>query len=56
MCRGDISKHGYAFRVVAVVAQFAIVHGEPLFSVDYEDPDFDNYYFRDEAEDDNDDE
>jgi hypothetical protein len=54
--RGDISKHGYAFRVVAIITQLAIENGEPLFSVDYEDPDFDNYYFRDEAEDDNNDE
>ena len=50
--RGDITEHGLAFRVVAVVTQLAIENGEPLFSVDYEDPDFDN--FDDEDEDDED--
>ena len=52
--RGDITRHGLAFRVVSIVTQLAIENGEPLFSVDYEDPDFDNYYFKDEKEDDND--
>jgi uncharacterized protein YpmB len=45
--RGDISKHGHAFRVCAIVTQLAIENGEPLFQVDYEDPDFDNLYFND---------
>jgi hypothetical protein len=31
-----------------------IENGEPLFKVDYEDPDFDNYYF-DESDGDEDD-
>jgi hypothetical protein len=31
-----------------------VVYGEPLFKVEYEDPDFDNYYF-DESDGDEDD-
>jgi hypothetical protein len=45
--RGDLSKHGTAFRVCAIITQLAIENGEPLFQVDYEDPDFDNLYFDD---------
>lgn len=45
--RGDIRKHGTAFRVCAIVTQLAIKSGEPLFQVDYADPDFDNLYFDD---------
>lgn len=45
--RGDIAHHGRIFRVVAIVTQLAILHGEPLFGVDYKDPDFDNLYFDD---------
>jgi hypothetical protein len=45
--RGDITKHGQAFRFVAIVTQLAIENGEPLFQVDYQDPDFDNFYFDD---------
>lgn len=56
MYRGDITKHGLAFRVCAIVTQLAIQMGEPLFSVDYEDPDLDNHYFEDDDEDDHDDE
>lgn len=47
--KGDIRHHASYFRVVAIVTQIAIEHGEPLFVVDYADPDFDNIYF---AEDD----
>jgi hypothetical protein len=53
--RGDISKHNQVFRFVAIVTQIAIENGEPLFGVDYEDPDFDNLYFADYAIDDDDD-
>jgi hypothetical protein len=53
--RGDISKHNQVFRFVAIVTQIAIENGEPLFGVDYEDPDFDNLYFEDYAIDDDDD-
>lgn len=51
---GNIMEHGLAFRVCAVVMQLAIEDGEPLFSVDYEDPDFNNFYFDDKDEDDDD--
>ena len=50
--RGDITKHGKAFRTVLIVTQLAIENGEPLFSVDYEDPDFDTYYFEESDGDD----
>lgn len=53
--RGELHKHCLPFCVVAVATQLAIENGEPLFSVDYEDPDFDNYYFEDGDEDDEDD-
>ena len=43
--RGDLTQHGYAFRTCAIITQLAISNGEPLFQVDYEDPDFDNLYF-----------
>lgn len=45
--RGDIAKHGQVFRLVAIVTQLAIENGEPLFQVDYQDPDWDNLYFED---------
>jgi hypothetical protein len=45
--RGDVSKHGQAFRVAAIMTQIAITNGEPLFQVGYKDPDFDNLYFED---------
>ena len=45
--RGDITKHGDAFRVCALVTQLGIESGEPLFQVEYKDPDFDNLYFQD---------
>jgi hypothetical protein len=31
--------------IISVITQLAIGHGEPLFQVDYEDPNFDDYYF-----------
>ena len=52
--RGDIDQHGKYFRLAAIVTQLAIDNGEPLFRVDYEDPDFDNDYF-DESDGDEDD-
>ena len=39
--------------VCARMTQLAIANGEPLFSVDYEDPDFDNLYFGESNEGDN---
>jgi hypothetical protein len=44
---GDITKHGQVFRFVSIVTQLAIENGEPLFQVDYKDPDWDNLYFDD---------
>lgn len=52
--RGDITEHGMYFRFCAIVTQLCIENGEPLFSVDYEDPDFDNMYFQDDNIDDDD--
>jgi hypothetical protein len=43
--RGDITQHGQVLRVCAIVTQLAIENGEPLFQVDYKDPDFENFYF-----------
>ena len=43
--RGDIAHHGRYFRAVAVITEVCIENGEPLFSVEYEDPDMDNFYF-----------
>jgi hypothetical protein len=40
--QGDISQHG---EYVSMITQLAIKHGEPLFQVDYEDPNFDDYNF-----------
>ena len=53
--REEITKHWMAFRVCAIVTQLSIENGEPLFSVDYQDPDFDNHYFQDEGHDEEDD-
>lgn len=43
--RGDISRHGKIFRTIAILTQLCIENGAPLFKVEYEDPDYDNYYF-----------
>jgi hypothetical protein len=48
--RGDIPAHGKASRLCAIVTRLAINNGEPLFQVEYEDPDFDNLYFEDDNE------
>jgi hypothetical protein len=45
--RGDFTKHGQVFKTVAIVTQLAIKNREPLFQVDYQDPDCDNLYFED---------
>jgi hypothetical protein len=43
--RHDIRDHGDIFHCIAVITQLAIKNGEPLFSVDYEDPYLnDNYH------------
>jgi hypothetical protein len=42
------------FWFCAIVAQQTIENGEPLFSVDYEDPDYNNLYFQDQNDSDND--
>ena len=36
--RGEIPKHGDAFRAIAVMTQLAIIDGEPLFDCGYRDP------------------
>ena len=43
--RHDIRDHGSAFRCVAIVTQLSIENGEPLFSVDYQDPYLNNNYY-----------
>ena len=40
--RHDIANHGEVLRAVAVLTQLAILNGEPLFSVGYRDPPFNN--------------
>jgi hypothetical protein len=35
--RHDLEKHSSVFRAVDVITQVAIEHGEPLFSVEYND-------------------
>ena len=52
--RGDIRDHGSIFRCVSIVTQLCIDNGYPLFSVEYEDPDWENYYFDDDGTDDED--
>ena len=53
--RNDISHHGRVFHCIAILTQLAIENGEPLFSVDYEDPDLDNHHFPvDDGDDDSD--
>ena len=42
--RHDIKKHGDVFRAVAVITQIALDNGEPLFSVDYHEPDSDSEF------------
>lgn len=42
--RHQLCNHGLAFRTAAIVTQLSIENGEPLFSVDYVDPDWDNDY------------
>ena len=43
--RHDIRDHGTVFRCVAIVIELSIENGEPLFSVEYQDPYLnDNYY------------
>ena len=42
--RHKLCNHGKAFRVAAVVTQLSIQNGEPLFSVDYADPNWDDDY------------
>lgn len=49
--KGKIEYHGGYFRIVAIITQLCIEHGEPLFSVEYEDPYDDDYYFAEEADD-----
>lgn len=49
--RHDIRDHGDKFRCVAIVTQLSIQNGEPLFSVDYEDPYLNDNYFPEPEED-----
>ncbi|KAG7366458.1 hypothetical protein IV203_029128 [Nitzschia inconspicua] len=52
---GSIEHHGGFFRTVAIVTQLCIEHGEPLFSIAYEDPHFDDdSYFQEPASNNND--
>ena len=55
MLRGNILHHGRYFRRCYFATQLCIENGEPLFSVEYEDPSFDNLYFNDRHIGDNDD-
>ena len=42
--RHRVANHGLAFRVAAITTQLSIQFGEPLFDVDYQDPDWNNDY------------
>ena len=42
--RQRLMNHGKAFRVAATVTQLSIQHGEPLFDIDYVDPNWDDDY------------
>ena len=42
--RHRLMNHGKAFRVAAIVTQLSIQHGEPLFDIDYVDPNWDDDY------------
>ncbi len=42
--RHQLCNHGKAFRVAAILAQLCIENGEPHFSVDYVDPNWDEDY------------
>lgn len=42
--RHNVANHGKAFRVAAIVTQCSIQNGEPLFDVDYLDPNWDDDY------------
>jgi hypothetical protein len=39
-----IAWHGGYIRIVAIIAQLNIEHGEPLYSVEHDDPDDDDKY------------
>ena len=45
--RGNILHHSKYFRFCCFITLLCIENGESLFSVEYEDPDFDNLYFDD---------
>jgi hypothetical protein len=40
-----LSSYGQVFETVATIKQLAIENGEPLFQVDYQDPDWNNFVF-----------
>ena len=42
--RHEVANHGEAFRACACLTQISIMNGEPLFSVGYRDPPFNNPY------------
>ena len=42
--RHGVGKHGQCFRAVAVITQYAIENGEPLFEVKYNDIDITREY------------
>lgn len=52
--KGKIENHGSFARVVCIITQLCIENGEPLFSVEYEDPYLNDWYFH-ESEDEEDD-
>jgi hypothetical protein len=39
-CRHGLKNHSAMFRAVAVISQFAVTCGEPLFQIDYDDENF----------------
>ena len=43
--RHDICDHGEYFRAVAIVTQLSICNDKPLFSVEYQDPYLNDFYY-----------
>jgi hypothetical protein len=43
--KGKIENHGSFTRVVCIITQLSIINGESLFSVEYEDPCVNGWYF-----------
>lgn len=52
--RHDIRDHGSVFRCCAIIIELSIENGEPLFSVEYQDPYLDNHYYPEQSDEEDD--